>query len=1081
VNGLGDYPADPGPTRPLACGDRALRRRLVRDHPEYFGIDFAQFESGAGPADDPATWQADPPRLRVGLLEATLPDRLSPGNFRVEGGERPSRALLRVVKVDRCEPHDPNVPAAVLLTLDRPGDFAPYVVRLVEADPRNPDEPTTTPMQGVDPVFDRAGFRFPPSPECDGGAGLDCAPPPVAPPPVPDPPGGRAVIDYLSRDYDDLRDLMLQRLQVTVPYWTERHASDLVVTLVELLAYAGDRLSYAQDAVATEAYLSTARRRVSVRRLARLIDYPMTEGCAARTFVSLQVADSTPIDLKPADKSKVLRFRTAAAPGRPRGAADDGSLVFVPVAPTQGPTTRTLDPGLNVLSFYSWGDQVCQLPAGATSATLWAGPGQFPDLSDSQKGQAAQGAPPAEPAPPPAPGPAPRPGDVFLFVEVIGPRTGNPADADPRHRHAVRLTTVRPRTDPIAGRVVWDVTWDDADRLPFTMTVSCLALQGDPQACGPVPDVTVALGNVLLVEHGGWSLPASPSKGPETLTAPPLPPPSPQCTESGAPLFTPVPAAPWRPVLANGPLTFAEPFPRPDLMALRQAHALRQFRDWLAAVPSRARQALLAGADPIAAPDRVGRLLTALIDEPTRRAAGLQLPAPDQRQPAQREAQARALAILEARPGSRYEELLRRLGAVIERLEAGRPLTAADQGQFERALGLSAGDRGDLTWLDAAGLVWDSPRWYGPASEALAPDAGRAVPALVLRETAPPAPDDGSTDWLPQPDLLSGEAGDRVFVAEIDDDGRANLRFAPPPSGASAFGDADALGLTPAPGQQFWPEYRTGLGAVGNIAADALTRVEGLGVAAVVRQPLPAGGGADPETLDHVRRVAPGAIMRLDRAITPADYATLAARHPGVKRAEAVAHRDGVGTVIVVAVDAAATDPPSAELLEQVGAMLEGYRRINHAVAVVPATYVAVRLTLNYRVAAGAQAGHVRAALLDVFSDGASSLRAGGLGYFNPTLWDFGRPVEASSVVAEAMAVAGVRDAMVSELVRLDPPGGVSALSQVNRRGVLPIGPLEIVRLENDASLPERGLLRLVLADDQPVVCKLPKKGSKSP
>ena len=37
-------------------------------------------------------------------------------------------------------------------------------------------------------------------------------------------------------------------------------------TLVELLAYAGDQLSYYQDAVATEAYLGTARRRVSARR-----------------------------------------------------------------------------------------------------------------------------------------------------------------------------------------------------------------------------------------------------------------------------------------------------------------------------------------------------------------------------------------------------------------------------------------------------------------------------------------------------------------------------------------------------------------------------------------------------------------------------------------------------------------------------------------------------------------------------------------------------------------------------------------------------------------------------------------------
>ena len=45
--------------------------------------------------------------------------------------------------------------------------------------------------------------------------------------------------------------------------------SDLQVALVELMAYAGDRLSYYQDAVATEAYLGTARKRISVRRHAQ--------------------------------------------------------------------------------------------------------------------------------------------------------------------------------------------------------------------------------------------------------------------------------------------------------------------------------------------------------------------------------------------------------------------------------------------------------------------------------------------------------------------------------------------------------------------------------------------------------------------------------------------------------------------------------------------------------------------------------------------------------------------------------------------------------------------------------------------
>ena len=49
-----------------------------------------------------------------------------------------------------------------------------------------------------------------------------------------------------------------------MPAWTERNPADLGIALVEMLAYVGDALSYQQDAIATEAYLGTARRRVSV-------------------------------------------------------------------------------------------------------------------------------------------------------------------------------------------------------------------------------------------------------------------------------------------------------------------------------------------------------------------------------------------------------------------------------------------------------------------------------------------------------------------------------------------------------------------------------------------------------------------------------------------------------------------------------------------------------------------------------------------------------------------------------------------------------------------------------------------------
>ena len=114
----------------------------------------------------------------------------------------------------------------------------------------------------------------------DCAAACDCDQPP------PDEPQ----IDYLAKDYRSFRQALLDRLPAVAPGWVERHEADLGMVLLELIAYAGDQLSYQQDAVANEAYLSSARQRVSVRRHARLVDYAVDEGASARAFVVATVS-----------------------------------------------------------------------------------------------------------------------------------------------------------------------------------------------------------------------------------------------------------------------------------------------------------------------------------------------------------------------------------------------------------------------------------------------------------------------------------------------------------------------------------------------------------------------------------------------------------------------------------------------------------------------------------------------------------------------------------------------------------------------------------------------------------------------
>lgn len=192
-------------------------------------------------------------------------------NIRIEGGSRITG--IRAIKVGGGRANL-NV---LRVELDRYGDFSQYTLRVVSG------VGDITPPDWLDPILSSVEFSFkvacPRDFDCQTESNCSTKP-------LPDP-----EIDYLAKDFSSFRQLMLDRLANVIPEWKERNPSDLGMAIVEVLAYAGDHLSYYQDAVATEAYLDTARRRVSVRRHARLLDYHMHEGCNARTWVVLDADD----------------------------------------------------------------------------------------------------------------------------------------------------------------------------------------------------------------------------------------------------------------------------------------------------------------------------------------------------------------------------------------------------------------------------------------------------------------------------------------------------------------------------------------------------------------------------------------------------------------------------------------------------------------------------------------------------------------------------------------------------------------------------------------------------------------------
>jgi len=465
------------------------------------------------------------------------PEGLTKDNVRITGGRR--ICGIQVVDVKICPQVDPELDNCIVVTVDKPGDFSTYKLCLVNLPDGHP----------FDPRYLCLDFTF----KVNCPSELDCKVSPVCPPEQHEQPE----INYLAKDYASFRKLILDRIAVLMPDWKERHVPDLGITLVELLAYAGDHLSYYQDAVGTEAYLQTARQRVSLRRHALLVDYYMHEGCNARAWVHLKTDTDT--SLHP-DQITFITGYNEAFPFTGRlltwSDLDDippGSFeVFEPLTANQGDIR--VYAAHNEIRFYTWGDRECCLPKGATSATLIDGP-PLPPAEEPPKDETCDDdykqSPPESP-----PGPERElhlhVGDILIFEEVIGPQTANPNDADPARRHAVRLTRVEPAFDALYRQPVLEIAWADEDALPFPF---CISAVGPPPDCAPIDDISVARGNVVLVDHGRRLDQA------EDLGRVPIDRSEQVCEKGGLPSDVTLRPGRYRPRLQKHPLTFSQPVP----------------------------------------------------------------------------------------------------------------------------------------------------------------------------------------------------------------------------------------------------------------------------------------------------------------------------------------------------------------------------------------------------------------------------------------------------------------------------------------------------------------------------------------
>lgn len=752
----------------------------------------------------------------------------------------------------------PDKEKILVVRTNSPGDYSTYTLRLVDANDRN------KPLAGFDLILSAVDFSF----KVDCPSEFDCHTEQSCPPE----PRPEIKIDYLAKDYTSFRQLMLDRLSVVDPDWKERNPADLGMALVELLAYKADHLSYQQDAIATEAYLSTARRRISVKRHARLVDYYMHDGCNARVWVQIQVNTGTFVG-----KGTRLLTRISGKESSPT-LTDKEYEEAMALKPEVFETMHNVDlfEAHNEMQFYTWVNTECCLPKGATMATLQDDRNQRLLL---------------------------RPGDILIFEEELGPDTGQEADADPKHRHAVRLTKVTPEVklatvndkvvrqpgavlaDPLTNQAIVEIEWADEDALPFAL---CLSSVTDAKHDNKhILNVSMAHGNIVLADHGR-TLPEEPLGIVPESTLFHTAPISEHCAENN-----PVPIPPrFRPTLREAPLTHAATY---DLQ---------------------------------------------------------------------------------------------------------KPPSSA-----------------------AAAMRWESRD---------------LLPKIELNKK--------KDSWLPKRDLLNSWATDQKFVVEIESDGKAFLRF----------GD-NRYGMRPNSDTEFTATYRVGNGTRGNVGAESIVHIVSNDSAIrAIRNPIPAQGGKEPESMEEVRQKAPSAFRVQQRAVTEDDYARVAERNPQVQRAVATFRWTGSWRTVFLTIDRLGGKEIDAPFKQEIRDHMDYYRMAGHDLEIEEPIYVSLEIEMSVCVHPEYFKSDIKAALIEAFSS--RLLPDGERGFFHPDNFTFGQPVYLSSLYATAQAVQGITSVRVTTFQRRGRPG-TKALAD----GILPMGRLEIARLDNDPNFPEHGSIKFTM------------------
>lgn len=281
------------------------------------------------------------------------------------------------------------------------------------------------------------------------------------------------------------------------------------------------------------------------------------------------------------------------------------------------------------------------------------------------------------------------------------------------------------------------------------------------------------------------------------------------------------------------------------------------------------------------------------------------------------------------------------------------------------------------------------------------------------------------------------------------------------------FGDGE-FGRAPSRGATFDVIYRLGHGRRDNVGAGSLTDFDPatLNFVAEVTNPLDVSDAVAPETADEVRQLAPEAFRAVThRAVRSEDYAEAVERLDWVQRAGAQFRWTGSWLTLFATPDPENSFELTSDQRLALQAQLDRFRLAGREAYGSDPKFATIDLRIHVCIEPTSYRGEVEASILEALF-GRTSLRGTGVSpvglgsttaFFSPDNFTFGTALDRAKLEATIQAVPGVR-AVEDILIR--------------RRGHFPwrtfsesayeVAADEIVRVENNRLLPERGAVRVI-------------------